>query len=838
MRESKHHQKKQQAPKAQKVALPPFSKATWPLYLRVALHTLRSLIYYGVGLALILLAFGVGLLGGYFASIINDTAVPTKAEMTRTLANVDTSTQLFYANNQSIGHVKSDLLRDTVSLDKVSPWLQKAIVATEDEDFWTNHGVVPKALIRAVFAEVTGLGSQTGGSTLTQQVVKLQFLNSQTTFKRKAVEIMYALRLNHHYSKARILEEYLNIITLGRNHTGQNIAGVETAALGLFGKHAKDLNLAESAYIAGLPQSPSVYTPYTNTGAFKSDLSAGFNREKTVLFRMYRAGTITKAEYDEAKAFDLKAALLTPGNAESTVSSDDYVYTMVQSEAQTILAQQLAKADGYTKTQLEGSSSLTQTYDKDASKLLATKGYQVHSTLNKPIYDAMQKVVANYKGSFGYTYTGYVKDSVTGGYTKTSAPVQNGTVLLDNQTGAILGFVGGTAGQVNHIYTKRSPGSSIKPTLVYGPAIDSGIISSRTMLADFKKDFGGGYSVTDYGNTILNKFVDATTALKNSLNIPTVNLYQELRKSVDVKAYMTKMGVTTLTDNDYATLGLALGGTDYGETVQEAASAFATFARGGSNVSPYVIDRIEDPSGKVIYQHKTVTRHVFSKATAYILTLMLHQTVTSGTGIYAGENVNFNASNLIAKTGTSNDYKDLWFIGSTPGITMASWMGYDNANGANHTLSSSGSAINQRYWAALANAVYALDPKLFALSDTMQRPSAVKSTTVNAETGLKNGDVTYNGKTFSLTGSTAEALSYGYTPGVTQAQFGIGGTTANYTDFWASLQGGNDDSYGQKKSGDEANQTDAAKADEANSSSSSSAASSSSTAPTTTEANQ
>lgn len=771
--------------------LPKLSRQTWPLYLQVALRTIKSLIYYGTGFAIIAGAFAVGLLGGYFAGIVDNTAVPTKAAMTQTLNNVDTSTRLYYADNVEIGPVKSDLIRDTVKLSAVSPWLQKAIVSTEDEDFWTNKGVVPKALVRAVITELTGLGGQTGGSTLTQQVVKLQFLNSQTTFKRKATEIVLALRLNKYYTKAQVLEEYLNIITLGRNNKGQNIAGVQTAAQGLFGKNAKDLNLAESAFIAGLPQSPSAYTPYENTGAFKRDLTPGLNRQKTVLFRMYRAGTITEKQYQEARGFDLKAAFLQPGSANDTSHSSSYVYNMVESEAKTILGRQLAKADGHTAADLAKNEDLKATYEKEAGQQLTTRGYQVHSTINKQVYDAMQGVVAQYKGTFGPTYTNYVKDPTTGGYSQVAQPVQNGSVLLDNQTGAILGFVGGTAGEINHIYTKRSPGSSIKPTVVYGPAVENQLIGSKTMLADFKTNFAG-YSVTDYGGVILNKFVDATTALKNSYNIPAVNLYNEVMKKVNVKSYMQKMGVTSLTDDDYANLGLALGGAKYGETVQEAAGAFATFARGGTNVTPYVIDKIVDPTGKVIYQHKEQPRQVFSKATSYILSQMLHQTVTSGTGTTAGGNVAFNAANLIGKTGTSNDYKDLWFIGSTPGITMASWMGYDNNNGANHVMNSSGSTINQRYWAALANAAYRYIPDKFKVNAAMSQPSGVRAVAVNSQTGEKNGAVTIGGTTLNLTGPTTTSLYYNFTPGVTSAQFGIGGTAQNYADFWAGLNGSAD----------------------------------------------
>ncbi|WP_262314929.1 transglycosylase domain-containing protein [Lacticaseibacillus parakribbianus] len=787
--------------KARPEPLPKLSKTTWPLYVDVTLQTLRSLLYYAIGTLIVLGALGVGVLGGYFAEIINETKVPSKAVMTRTLDNVDKATSLYFAHNVSFGHMKNDLLRETVDLDGISPWLQKALVATEDEDFYDNPGVVPKALVRAVFSDLTGLGSQTGGSTLTQQVVKLQFLSSETTFKRKAVEIMYALRLNHYYPKQKILETYLNIVTLGRNNKGQNIAGVQTAAKGLFGKGAKDLNLAQAAYIAGLPQSPSVYTPYTITGALKpkAELDIGLNRQKTVLFRMYRAGTITSKQYQEAKAYDLKADFLPRAEATSASQKYSYVYEMVTSEATTVLAQQLAKKDGHTAAELKQNTALANQYQTDAKSLLATKGYAIHSTINKAAYDGMQTVVAENKGALGQTYTTTSTDSITGKTTVSSEPVQTGAVLMNNSTGAIVSFVGGTSGQVNHINTKRSPGSSIKPTLVYGPAIENKIIGSGTMLADFPHDFGG-YSVTDYGGVVQNKFVSATTALKFSYNIPTVQLYSRLRQSVDVKSYMVKNGIDTLTKNDYSQLGLALGGTDYGVTVRQAAGAFATFERGGTHVTPYVIDKIVDPLGNVVYQHKTKPNRVFSPATSYIMQQMLHEVVASGTASTVPYLVNFDTSNLIGKTGTSNDYKDVWFLASTPGMTMASWMGYDNNAGANHTLSSEGSVVNQRLWAKLVNAAYRVMPDRFDLTRQMQRPSGVKSVAVNAETGQKAGSVLYNGSTYNVGGETLTSLYNNWTPTTTQAKFAIGGTDSNYALFWEHFIGMSN-GYGVKSDG-------------------------------------
>ncbi|WP_125705387.1 transglycosylase domain-containing protein [Lacticaseibacillus daqingensis] len=790
--------------------LPPFSRQTWPLYLEVAMQTVKSLIYYALGALLVGGALGVGVLGGYFASIIDQTPIPTKTAMTRTLKRMDQSTSLYFAKNVQFAHVKSDLLREPATLKNISPWLQKALVATEDEEFFEHDGIVPKSLIRAVFSDLTGLGSQTGGSTLTQQVVKMQFLSSETTFKRKAVEIMYALRLNHYFSKQEILEAYLNVATLGRNNKGQNIAGVQTAAQGLFGKNASDLNLAQAAFIAGLPQSPSIYTPYTNTGALKPNLSPGLNRQKTVLFRMYRAGTISKAQYTEAKNYNLTADFLPTQAADAETQKYTYVYNMVTSEATGILAKQLAKKDGHSASDLSNNSALTAQYQTDAKKLLATKGYSVHSTINQSVYDAMQTVVAANKGALGETYTNTTTDSVTGQTTTTTEPVQSGAVLMDNTTGAIVSFVGGTTGEVNHIYTKRSPGSSIKPILVYGPAVENKLIGTQTMLADFANDFGS-YSVTDYGGVIQNKFVSATTALANSYNIPTVYLYSRLRQATDVKSYMIKNGIDTLTKNDYSQLGLALGGTDYGMTVQQAAGAFATFQRGGTHVSPYVIDKIVDPVGNVIYQHKTTKTAVFSEATSYIMQQMLHQVITNGTAASLDYLVNFDTSHLIGKTGTSNDYKDIWFLGSTPGLTMASWMGYDNAGGSQHTMTSNGSLVNQRLWAKLMNAAYQLMPNEFALSKTMSRPSGVKSVDVNAETGQLAGSVLYNGTTYNVGGNSIASLYNNWTPGATEAKFAIGGNASDYALFWEYF-GGADNDYGLQTKDGETPQTAAQKA--------------------------
>ena len=173
---------------------------------------------------------------------------------------------------------------------------KKAVVATEDEYFYKHHGVVPKAVVRALLSEAIG-GGGGGGSTLTQQLVKQQILSSETTFKRKANEILLALEVEKNFSKDEIITMYLNVSPFGRNNHGQNIAGVQEAAMGIFGKNASDLNLPQAAFIAGLPQSPIIYSPYTNDGQLKNDFTYGLKRKNVVLFSMYRNHDITKKEY-------------------------------------------------------------------------------------------------------------------------------------------------------------------------------------------------------------------------------------------------------------------------------------------------------------------------------------------------------------------------------------------------------------------------------------------------------------------------------------------------------------------------------------------------------------
>ena len=227
----------------------------------ITVRVLQSLFLVFISFFLLFTALGAGIGLGYFAFLVEDTKIPSKIELQQDLGDITQTSKLVYANGNAISNIRSDLRRTNIASNQISPLIKKAVVATEDEYFYQHHGVVPKAVLRALLSEAIG-GAGGGGSTLTQQLVKQQILSSETTFKRKANEILLALEVEKNFSKDEIITMYLNVSPFGRNNQGQNIAGVQEAAIGIFGKNASDLTLPQAAFIAGLPQSPIIYSPY------------------------------------------------------------------------------------------------------------------------------------------------------------------------------------------------------------------------------------------------------------------------------------------------------------------------------------------------------------------------------------------------------------------------------------------------------------------------------------------------------------------------------------------------------------------------------------------------
>ncbi|HEL2515989.1 TPA: penicillin-binding protein [Streptococcus suis] len=497
----------------------------------VFLRTLKLLFNSVAVLVFLFGLFGAGIGIGFVVSLFDDVKIPKTEELVAKVSEVSRISTVTYSDGSLVSEVNSDLLRVPITSEEVSNYLKQAVIATEDETFETHNGVVPKAVLRAALGSV-GLGSSSGGSTLTQQLIKQQLVGDAPTFTRKANEIVSALALERNMTKEEILTIYLNVSPFGRNNQGRNIAGVEAAAQGIFGKPAKDLTVPQAAFIAGLPQSPIVYSPYASDGTRKSDedMVYGVERYQDVLFNMYRASFLTKEEYETYKAYDIKQDFIAP--APVMADTKDYLYYKVMEEAQEVMFDYLVKRDKVSKNDLKNDETKA-SYEELAKQELSQGGYTIKSTVDQGIYAAMQSVVANY---------GSVLDDG-------NEYVETGSVLIDNATGAILGFVGGrdySTNQNNHAFdTLRSPASTIKPLLAYGIAIDQGLIGSASILSDYPTNFSSGQPIM-YGSGRGTGMMNLQTAIDRSVNIPAFWTYKMMRNAgVDAKAYMDKMYVWT-----------------------------------------------------------------------------------------------------------------------------------------------------------------------------------------------------------------------------------------------------------------------------------------------------
>ncbi|MEK5232888.1 transglycosylase domain-containing protein [Lysinibacillus sp. FSL K6-0232] len=711
---------------------------TWMKRLRISGSVTWNLFLLFLVFALVGTVF-VGSVGaGYFASLVKDEPLRSKEELRNQIFSYEETSEIYFANDIYIGKLRTDLDRRETSLSNVAPDVINAVLATEDEYFREHNGIVPKAVIRGLLQDVTNSATQTGGSTLTQQLIKNQVLTNEVSYERKAKEILLAMRLEHFMTKEEILEAYLNIIPYGRNSSGRNIAGIETAAEGIFGIKAKELSLPQAAYIAGIPQAPFAYTPFTNTGELKSEeaLQPGIDRMKTVLYRMKEAGYIDDAQYQAALDYDITADFRGP----EMRAEDRYPWLTyeLESRAIDIIAEKLAQEDGIDPERLKSEKKLREKYRILADRDVRSKGYRIYSTINKDMYDAMQKAAQNFQ-YYGHTYTGKGKDPVTGEETDIEMPVQVGSILIENTTGRILSFVGGRdfkTTQVNHAtQAYRSNGSTMKPLLVYAPAIEYGVIGAGSPLVDVRFSIGS-WSPSNYIASDERGIIPAREALADSQNISALRLYNDIlnRRPADL---LVKMGFSKLHPDDFTNLATGIGALHEGVTVEENTNAFATFANGGQFIDSYMIDRIEDQDGNIIYQHEVAPTQVFSPETSYIITDMLRDVLTQGTGTLARNSLKF-SSDFAAKTGTSQDYKDVWLVGYNPNISLGVWMGYDQPRtlyAFNNTYSQPSVRVN-RLWATLMNAVYDVDPQFIDPATSFARPPNVITASFCGISGL------------------------------------------------------------------------------------------------------
>ena len=716
--------------------------------------------------------FGAGVALGYGVALFDKAKVPQSEDLVKQVKNISSISEIVYADGSVIASIESDLLRTSVSSEEISDNLKKAIVATEDEHFLEHNGVVPKAVIRATLGTFAGLGSSSGGSTLTQQLIKQQVVGDAPTLARKATEIVDALALERSMSKDEILTTYLNVAPFGRNHKGQNIAGAQQAAEGIFGIDANKLSIPQAAFLAGLPQSPITYSPYENTGELKSDedLELGLKRGKDVLYNMYRTGALTQEEYDQYKDYNLKQDFLPSGSINAV--SRDYLYFTAMAEATDRMYDYLVQQDNVSSQELK-KEAVQKAYHERAEQELSNGGYKITTTINKKIHTAMQNAVANY---------GRLVDDSTG-------QPEVGNVLMDNKTGAVLGFVGGRNYQINqnnHAFdTKRSPASTTKPLLAYGIAIDQGLMGSASILSNYPTKFSNGNPIM-YVNSPGTGMMTLGEALNYSWNIPAYWTYRMLReKGVDVKGYMEKMGYEI---PEYGIESLPMGG-GIEVTVAQHTNGYQTIANNGVYHQKHVISKIESPDGRVIYEFQDKPVQVYSKATATIMQSLLREVISSRiTSSFQTDLASINSSlaraDWIGKTGTTNEDENMWLMLSTPRLTLGGWLGHDDnrpmAKGAGHYR-------NAKYMAYLVNAIQQAEPGVWG-NERFNLDSSVTQSQVLRSTGQKPGKVSVNGKTVDLSGSTVTSYWANKAGAPTTSyHFAIGGSEADYQNAWSSI---------------------------------------------------
>ena len=659
------------------------------------------------------LGTGVGL--GFVGGLVKDQPLISQEEMLEQINNISKSSDVYFGSGEKLGTINSELIRKVVSYDEIGENVKNAIIASEDANFYSNSGIEPLAIIRASFSELTK-SSTTGGSTITQQLVKNQLLDNSRSYERKAKEILLALRVDNNFSKQEILETYLNVAPFGKNSLGQNISGIETAAQGIFGVSSKDLNIAQAAYLAGFVQSPYKYTPFDSAGNIRSDdeLKIGLERQKYVLERMRSNSFITRDQYKEALNFDIKGAFVKQKISEYT----DYPYIRdeVTTSVAEILAEQTAKKNNKEQQFKDDNSYKNDLIEKSKTKFI-TGGYKVKTTLNKNLYDKLQEAKKEFE-----SYPTSIQNGTT-------YPLDIGATVIENSTGKVLAFVGGmdyNKQQLNHATrTHRSPGSTIKPLLVYAPAIDKGYITPNSTVLDRRFNHNGwkpeNFSQTEYN------YLPARQALARSLNLATIRLYSAFVNENPVKEYLEKMNFKGITEGDQSNLATAIGGMSYGVSVTENTAAFSTFANMGEYKKPYIVDEIRDHNDKIIYKAEVNPTRVYQEATSYLTLNMLNDVINAsyGTAPDIASGLRFSSKNLFVKTGTSEYYKDLWVVGGTKNITLGTWTGYDKpATVPNYTY-------GHKTWLHLMNAIYTYDSKLVSPDTAFEKPNSVISSAIN-----------------------------------------------------------------------------------------------------------
>lgn len=595
----------------------------------------------------ILLIIGLGfslLTGAYLFYIAKTTNV-------KDLQNALKATTIIYDKNGDQAGSLTGQKGTYVELDAISENLQHAVVATEDRSFYKNSGINYSRFFLAILT----LGRSGGGSTITQQLAKNAYLSQDQTVERKAKEFFLALEINKKYSKKEILTMYLN-----NAYFGNGVWGVEDASKKYFGVSASQLSLDQSAVLAGMLKGPEIYNPLYS-------VENATNRRNTVLQNMVTAGYIDQKTADQSAAVDIHGQLVDVYQGKS----EDYRYP------------------SYFDAVINEAVNEYGLTEEDIVK----NGYRIYTELDQ-----------NYQASMQVIYDNTALFPVAEDGTR----AESGSVALDPKTGGVRALVGRVGSDQNPGFRSynyatqaaRSPGSTIKPLVVYSPAIAEGWSTNKEL--DNSTTQYGSYQVNNYAGIQSSPTVPMYQALAESLNLPAVATANDLGLN-KVFEYGKKFGLNM--DKVDKNLAVALGS---GVTTNpmQMAQAYGTFANGGVMNDAHLITKIENASGQVVKSHSQKSTRVLSGSTNDKMTNMMLGTFSNGTGVNAAPY----GYTMAGKTGTTETSfnKDLsgdqWVIGYTPDVVISQWLGFPKTD-ENHYLTDSSAGTASEIFRNVANSV-------------------------------------------------------------------------------------------------------------------------------------
>ncbi len=596
---------------------------------------------------LLLAVLLLGILGGGGLFVYSVATIPPYDP---SKLDVDSTSKVYDINGELIAYLHAEENRTPVSLDQIPLHMQQAVLAMEDSNFYEHHGIDLKGWGRAIFNMLKGQKLQ-GGSTITNQLAKLAFLTMDRKPTRKIQEVFVTLRLERDYSKDEILEFYLNRLFLGGS-----AHGVQAAAQYYFDKDVQELNLAEAAMIGGIVSAPNAYSPYVNMERAKT-------RQLLALNNMERFGYIDAAEKQAALDYEI---VLGDRKGSAADSKPQYFINYVRDEVIDILVED----QGYSRA--------------EAAELVYKGGLKINTTLDLRMQQAAERAMD--EGLEAWLIP--LLDNKDERNAKDILQPQSSIILLDSKTGGIRAMIGGRESQGDQYnravqLIKQQPGSAIKPLTVYGPALERGETASSIIVDE--PIYENGADKAPYPVNYDGKYRGAVTlryAWQQSLNVPAWKIARE--NTVDkMFEFAKRLGISTLVErpingaSDQNLAALAIGGVTKGVIPLEMARAYSAIGNKGVLNETHAVVDIRDKADRLLFQARPQSEVVLSEEVAYMMTDIMRDVVDYGTASYVRSLGGYQGP-AAGKTGTTNYNREAWFVGFTPNLTAAVYIGHDD----------------------------------------------------------------------------------------------------------------------------------------------------------------